>query len=157
MVRRRLALVLGSLALMTGIHVLGAIRRTTPLVAEPLPLVADIEQATKELDLIGPPRQKLADDFTLETPKDGRFRLSEQRGKLVSINFWATWCPPCREKMPPMERLYTRYKQGGFVMLAVSVDADPGAVTPFIKEDKFTFTVGLDTKMEPRPGAWWKG
>src|SRR5262245_44067804 len=95
-----------------------------------------------------PPQQRLADDFTLDTPQGGRFRLSEQRGKVVFINFWATWCPPCREEMPAMERLYTRYKKDGLVMLAVSVDGDPRAVTPFIEAHQFTFTVGLDPGME---------
>ncbi len=146
--RRRLAFVLGSLALVTGIVALAAMRRTTPPAAEPPQHVANIEQAIKDLDLIRPPRQKLADDFTLETAEGGRFRLSEQRGKVVFINFWATWCPPCREEMPAMERLHTRYKKDGFVMLAVSVDADRRAVTPFIDEHKFTFAVGLDPKME---------
>ena len=146
--RRRLAFVLGSLALVTGIVALAAMRRTTPPAAEPPQHVANIEQAIKDLDLIRPPRQKLADDFTLETAEGGRFRLSEQRGKVVFINFWATWCPPCREEMPAMERLHMRYKKDGFVMLAVSVDADPRAVTPFINEHTFTFTVGLDPKME---------
>ena len=110
--------------------------------------VVSTEQAIKDLDLIRPPRLKLADDFTLDTAGGGRFRLSEQRGKMVFINFWATWCPPCREEMPAMERLYTRYKKDGLVMLAVSVDANPRAVTPFITEHKFTFTVGLDPNME---------
>jgi peroxiredoxin len=145
--RRGLAIVLASLALVTGMA-LAAMLRTTPPVAEQSLRVANIEQAIKDLDLIRPPRQKLADDFTLETPEGGRFRLSEHRGKVVFINFWATWCPPCREEMPAMERLYTRYKKDGLVMLAVSVDADPRAVTPFITEHTFTFTVGLDPKME---------
>jgi len=110
--------------------------------------VASIEQAIKDLDLIRPPRLKLAADFTLDTRGGGRFHLSEQKGKVVFINFWATWCPPCQEEMPAMERLYTRYKTNGLVMLAVSVDADPRAVTPFITEHKFTFTVGFDSNME---------
>ena len=109
---------------------------------------ARVETAMKDLDLIRPSRQKLADDFTLKTPEGRAFRLSEQRGKVVFINFWATWCPPCKEEMPAMERLYQRTRKDGLVMLAVSVDADPKVVTPFLKEQRFTFTVGLDPKME---------
>ena len=109
---------------------------------------AKVETAMKDLDLIRPSRQKLADDFTLKTPEGRAFRLSEQRGKVVFINFWATWCPPCKEEMPAMERLYQRTRKDGLVMLAVSVDADPKVVTPFLKEQRFTFTVGLDPKME---------
>ena len=147
MTRRGLAIVLVSLVLVTAMA-LAVMRRTSPPVDEQSPHLANIEQAIKDLDLIRPPRQKLADDFTLDTPKGGRFRLSEQRGKVVFINFWATWCPPCREEMPAMERLYTRYKKDGFVMLAVSVDGDRRAVTPFLNEHQFTFTVGLDPEME---------
>jgi thiol-disulfide isomerase/thioredoxin len=106
--RRSLVIVVGSLVFMTGIIALAAMRRTAPPAAGP-PHVANIEQAIKDLDLIRPPRPKLASDFALDTQEGGRFRLSEQRGKVVVVNFWATWCPPCREEMPALERLYTRY------------------------------------------------
>src|SRR5262249_18827925 len=106
--RRGFAILLASLLLVTGIA-LAVMRRTPSPVDDRSPHLANIEQAIKDLNLIRPPQQKLADDFTLDTPEGGRFRLSEQRGK-VFINFWATWCPPCREEMPAMERLYTRYK-----------------------------------------------
>ena len=67
-----------------------------------------VDEAMRELDLVKPPRARAAEDFTLPTPDGRQFRLSEQRGKVVFINFWATWCPPCREEMPSMERLYAR-------------------------------------------------
>jgi len=109
-----------------------------------LPLV----DAMKELDLIRPSRAKLAEDFTLATPGGGTFKLSEHRGKVVMINFWATWCPPCLEEMPAMERLYRQQKDAGFTLVAVSVDTDPKKVTPFVAAHKLTFTVGLDPKMD---------
>jgi thiol-disulfide isomerase/thioredoxin len=89
-----------------------------------------VDAAVRELDLIRPSRQKAADDFTLPTIQGANFRLVEQRGKLVFINFWATWCPPCREEMPAMERLWQRYQGDGLVMVAVSLDADPKVVPP---------------------------
>lgn len=107
-----------------------------------------VGDAIKELDLIRPARQKLAQDFTLKTPGGGSFRLSDHRGKIVLINFWATWCPPCREEMPSMDRLYRKHREQGFVMVAVSVDADPGVVPPFVREHKLGFAVALDPKME---------
>ena len=161
--RRRLAIVLGSLIVLTGIAVAAVTRSTTPpidpggtVAARPTSAaaggdriaLANLESAMETLDLIRPPRQKLAEDFTLRTPDGRAIRLSEQRGKVVFINFWATWCPPCREEMPAMERLFERTKKAGVVMLAVSVDADPKVVTPFLEEHRFTFTVGLDPKME---------
>ena len=104
----------------------------------------------KELDLIRPARAKLAEDFTLATPGGGSFKLSEHRGKVVMINFWATWCPPCLEEMPAMERLYRQQKERGFALVAVSVDADPKKVTPFVAEHKLTFPVGA--RPEDGPG-----
>jgi len=106
-----------------------------------------VEAAIKELDLIRPTQPKPAGDFAVPTARGRTFRLSEQRGKIVFINFWATWCPPCREEMPTMERLYERMKHSGVEMLAISVDADPTSITPFLGERQFTFTVGLDPKM----------
>jgi peroxiredoxin len=110
--------------------------------------VLPLEAALKELDLIRPSRQKLAEDFTLATHGGGKVGLKEQRGKVVMINFWATWCPPCLEEMPAMERLYRQHKEAGFTLIAVSVDADPKKVAPFVTEHKLTFPIGLDPRME---------
>jgi peroxiredoxin len=107
-----------------------------------------LDDAVKELDLIRPSRQKLAEDFALGTPDGKTFKLSEHRGKVVFVNFWATWCPPCREEMPAMEKLWRRYQDKGLVVVAVSVDRDPLVVRPFVKEKRFTFPVVLDPKME---------
>ena len=59
------------------------------------------------------------------------------------VNFWATWCPPCRKEMPDLEALYTRFKDQGFVILAIS-DEEAGKVQPFIAERKITYPVMLD-------------
>jgi peroxiredoxin len=76
------------------------------------------------------------------------FRLSDHRGKVVLVNFWATWCPPCREEMPALERLYRQHKAQGLVLVAVSIDADPKVVPPYVKGSKLTFSVALDPKAE---------
>ncbi len=111
----------------------------------PSPSVAD---AIKELDLVKPARPKAAEDFTVPTSTGEAFRLAEQRGKVVMVNFWATWCPPCLEEMPAMERLYRAHKDRGFVLLAVSVDANSKKVTPFVTDHKLTMPIGLDPKMD---------
>src|SRR6266850_4565995 len=107
-----------------------------------------LDEAVRELDLVRPSRPKRAEDFTVALVRGETLKLREQRGKAVMINFWATWCPPCREEMPAMERLYRRHRERGFVLLAVSVDTDASLVRPFLEHHKLTFPVALDAKME---------
>jgi peroxiredoxin len=107
-----------------------------------------LDEAIRELELIKPPKPKVAEDFTIPTANGQPFKLSAQRGRAVFINFWATWCPPCLEEMPALERLWRKQKDGGFVMLAVTVDSNPKLSTPFVEKHGFTFTVGYDPKME---------
>jgi peroxiredoxin len=106
-----------------------------------------VDVALKQLELMKPARARLAEDFTLPTPAGDTFRLSEQRGKVVLVNFWATWCPPCLEEMPAMERLWRRHKDAGFVLVAISLDTDPKKVPPFVSARRFSFPVGLDPRM----------
>ena len=65
---------------------------------------------------------KTAPDFALAGMDGQNHRLSEMRGQVVMVNFWATWCGPCREEMPPMNELYQRYKSLGFTILGVNID-----------------------------------
>ena len=109
--------------------------------------VLTLPDAIRELDLIKPARTKRAEDFSLNTPGSGKFRLFDHRGQVVLINFWATWCPPCLEEMPAMERLYRQHRDGGFTLVAVSVDADSKLVAPFVTARKFSFPVALDPSM----------
>ncbi len=86
-----------------------------------------------------------APDFALPDLKGNLYRLSDLRGKVVFLNLWTTWCPPCREEMPAMEALYRRFQQRDFVMLAVSQDeGGAGVVAPFVKQYGLTFPVLLD-------------
>ena len=107
-----------------------------------------LDEVVRELDLIRPARAKRAEDFTVALLHGEPLKLREQRGKAVMINFWATWCLPCREEMPAMERLYRRHRERGFVLLAVSVDTDASLVRPFLEQHKLTFPVTLDAKMD---------
>jgi peroxiredoxin len=109
--------------------------------------VLTLPDAIRELDLIKPARTKRAEDFSLNTPGSGKFRLFDHHGQVVLINFWATWCPPCLEEMPAMERLYRQHRDGGFTLVAVSVDADSKLVAPFVTARKFSFPVALDPSM----------
>jgi peroxiredoxin len=107
-----------------------------------------LEAAIRELDLIRPSRARAAQDFTAPLLGGKSFRLAGHRGQVVLINFWATWCPPCLEEMPALERLWQQHKDSGFVLVAVSLDADPAPVAPFLAAHRLTFPVALDSKFE---------
>ena len=82
--------------------------------------------------------------------------LTDFRGKLVMLNFWASWCVPCREEMPQMERLYQEYKARGFVILAVNVKDNRDDALKFVQETKFTYPALFDPEGEVGLlyGAW---
>ena len=108
-----------------------------------------MEDPARALDLIKPNRQQQAKDFNVAALEGGKLRLADLRGKVVFLNLWATWCPPCKEEMPAMERLWQRYKGRGLVVIALSMDASGAKdVKPFIEQAKYTYRVGLDPKME---------
>ncbi len=97
------------------------------------------------LQLFRPKRQTTAPDFKVPGLGGSPIRLGDLKGQVILLNFWATWCPPCREEMPAMERLYRRFKAKGFTILAVSTDAEGEEVVgPFVKRFGLTFPVGLD-------------
>jgi len=113
-----------------------------------LPAAAAVEPG-HELDLIKPNRPLQAKDFKVAALDGGRLRLADLKGKVVFLNLWATWCPPCKEEMPAMERLWQRYKDQGLVVIALSMDsAGAKVVKPYIEQSKYTYPVGLDPKME---------
>jgi peroxiredoxin len=87
----------------------------------------------------------LAPDFKIKNLKGGLTGLSDYKGKVVLINFWATWCGPCRAEMPSMEALYRGYHRDDFEILAVSIDTggEP-PVRAFIEDFGFTFPVLMD-------------
>jgi peroxiredoxin len=82
-------------------------------------------------------------DFTLAELSGKTWTLKELRGKVIVLNFWATWCPPCRKEMPDLESLYQQFKEQGLVILAIS-DEDAGKVQPFIAQQKVTYPILLD-------------
>ena len=89
--------------------------------------------------------QGSAPDFTLRTMSGPNLRLAEQRGRVVMVNFWATWCGPCRQEMPQLDRLYQKYKSSGFVLLGVNVDEDARKAADVATKLGVTFPVLLDT------------
>ena len=77
-------------------------------------------RSPRGLELIKPAQPRIAHDFEVPTLERGTLRLSALRGKVVFVNFWATWCDPCKEEMPAMERLYQRFRDRGLVVVALS-------------------------------------
>jgi peroxiredoxin len=92
----------------------------------------------------------MATDFTLQSLDGESVTLSDLRGKVVLINFWTTWCQPCIIEMPSMEKLYRKYKDKGFTILAIDIMEKPETIRKFAKEKNLTFPILLDTKGEVR-------
>ena len=86
----------------------------------------------------------VAPDFTLKDIKGKQVTLKNLKGRVVFLNFWTTWCPPCRVEMPSMERLYQELKDKGLVMLAVDMQESEKLVKKFFKEFNLSFTALLD-------------
>ncbi len=86
-----------------------------------------------------------APDFTLHSVAGTNLRLKEQRGQVVMLNFWATWCAPCRQEMPQLNRLYEKYRASGFVLLGVNVDDDTANASGVSSRLGLRFPILLDT------------
>ena len=88
-----------------------------------------------------------APDFSLPLVGGGEVRLSDLRGRIVLVNFWATWCPPCKAEMPSMERLYAQFQDRDFELLAVNAEVDGLEVLPdFLQKHPYTFPIPVDTE-----------
>lgn len=86
-----------------------------------------------------------APDFTLRQIDGPNLRLIEQRGRVVMVNFWATWCGPCRIELPHLSRLHEKYRASGFLMLGVNIDEDPAQAKALAAKLGLKFPVLLDT------------
>ncbi|MCZ6855807.1 MAG: TlpA disulfide reductase family protein [Gammaproteobacteria bacterium] len=85
-----------------------------------------------------------APDFTLRSLEGNNLRLEEYRGQVVLINFWASWCGPCRQEMPLLDRLHHRYEDTGFTVLGVNVEGDLEPAQEIVDQTKVTFPVLID-------------
>ena len=85
-------------------------------------------------------------DFTLPSNSGKNVRLSELRGEVVMINFWASWCGPCQQEMPILEELYQRYNRAGFTILGVNVEPDSEEANKILNNVKISFPILYDKK-----------
>ena len=86
----------------------------------------------------------LAPDFTLKSQSGENLRLREYRGNVVMINFWASWCGPCRQEMPVLNQLFEKYSSAGFMLFGVNGDTDADAVSQMTKKYKISYPILLD-------------
>ena len=92
-------------------------------------------------DVCNTSRRKANLDFTVKDISGKPVRLSQYKGQVVLLNFWATWCVPCRREIPSLMALYRDYKDRGFVVLGVSVDKEVRLIKPFAREMKMNYPV----------------
>ena len=109
-----------------------------------LALTAIAATSVASSDLAGRP----APDFALRSSTGENLRLSEYRGDVVMINFWATWCGPCRQEMPLLDDLYNRYQRVGFNLLGVNIDDDSSRAMDMMAELGVDFPVLFDDRKE---------
>ena len=91
-----------------------------------------------------PAARKPAPDFTVKTLEGNSLKLSSLKGKVVLLDFWATWCPPCRAEIPHFKELYSQYKGKGLEIIGLSIDQDgEAAVRPFAKENGINYPLAI--------------
>ena len=132
---------------LVGLLLIGTLQSSNPLQAADLFAALDIQTVKPSMEAIS---------FTGEMLDGKKASLGDFRGKVVFLNFWASWCTSCREEMPAMEELYQAFKDKGFVVLAVNVKESHTAAVAFSKELKVTYPIFLDPKGEVSVlyGAW---
>src|SRR5689334_25419365 len=90
-----------------------------------------------------------APGFTLKSREGKTVSLADYKGQVVMVNFWATWCGPCRQEMPHLEALYEKYKGLGFTLVGVNVDDNSSGAAKWLKENgPVTFPIAFDPKSE---------
>ena len=128
--------------------VLPAVVITVFLAAVASVSAADLENLRETAGLMALREPTKVIDFELESLAGRKVKLSSFTGKVVVLNFWATWCPPCREEVPSMQALYDKLGKLGFEIVAVNLQEDKAKVSSFARTNKMTFPILLDLKGE---------
>ena len=109
-----------------------------------LAVLAALQPLAVSADIVGKP----APDFALRSLKGPPVRLSEHLGEVVVINFWATWCGPCRQEMPLLDELYSKYQLAGLILLSVNIDDSAEPAIEMAQTLKVSYPVLFDTRKE---------
>jgi peroxiredoxin len=117
------------------------LRQKSALVVLAALLAALAPGAQAAEDVCNVTRRKANLDFTVKDIAGKDVRLSQYRGQVVLLNFWATWCVPCKREIPALTALYRDYQERGFVVLGVSVDSEIRAIKPFARQMKMNYPV----------------
>lgn len=91
-------------------------------------------------------RDSLAPDFTLRSNQGENLRLEDLRGQVVMINFWATWCGPCRQEMPLLDELHAKYSPAGFTLLGINIEEDSSKADKMLEDAPVDFPILYDTE-----------
>ncbi len=113
---------------------------------KPLKLMSILLIAFSVFFAHGAEDKKLAADFTLKSNKDENLRLEEMRGDIVLINFWASWCGPCRKEMPILEDISKKYQDLGVTVLGINVEEDSSPAKRILAELGISFPILFDSK-----------
>ncbi len=97
-----------------------------------------------QAELLAVANSPMAPDFTLKTHGGGNYRLTEQRGSVILVNFWATWCGPCRQEMPILDALAKKYADLGVQVVGVNVETETDGVQSYLSEVPVSFPILLD-------------
>ena len=119
-------------------------RRAAALALAGLLAAGGIAAAAAAAGLVGGP----APDFALKSRGGANLRLSEERGNVVVVNFWATWCGPCRQEMPLLDEIYERYRDAGFQLLGVNIDDDTNKAERMADDMGVSFPLLFDQEKE---------
>jgi peroxiredoxin len=102
------------------------------------------DESAESAGLEGITQGKVARDFTLESLDGTRVFLSDYRGQVVLVNFWATWCPPCQEEIPDLEAAYQAHRHDGLVILGIDVEEPAPLIESFLDDVEMTYPILLD-------------
>lgn len=149
-----LALAIGILLIIYG---LGLLSQPKPPGHLPELPKSGEEKTSRGQQIISKPQEGFsAPDFTLTNLKGETIKLSELRGKPVFLNFWATWCPPCRAEMPLIQNLYQE-KGSQLQILTINIQEDPQTIEKFLRKNHYNFPVLLDKQGQVANQYWIKG